>query len=559
MAETNPRSAGRSADNASYSAVITLGGSRLVFESEAGEDLGTYEGEHVRQRCIRVMRKDTALTVHFRPDAELARLEVVVELGRVWLDGTGIEPAHLLSGYSCEILRNGKPVATVKVPVHWWWSRWRWQSAARPVVRKPAELIRKKLLAPYGRTGLYGAPVTARAVPWQGPMDTAGLATAMSSPGDRPEIGLLTEYQADFVISGTPAALTSLLSQGEACGSMPIHWRDEHTGAMVDVYQYPALSADAGGSPRLPYVPEPSVPPGLPGAGRKDPRYFGVEQSHTPPAAYVPYILTDDPYYLEELEALATMAICRSSFHRRSRRLPGLVYPGETRAFAWSVRSLFELGAVAPANPPKWLRDRDYWRRCVADNLTYMRLFMASPARVHKVFRAFTRPDMISGWQNSYVALVLGMGVRLGYEDWREAYLWFLHSVTQLCNGKSGWNRQWPAPYYFHPIQTWKKTGSMTLVPDTHLDDVTDASWADAWRGFKDENKIDDTGWDGHTLMQNQSGPIYYLYLRACLAMATHFGVPEAKDCYNFIAAELPASLQHFKVPGNARWSIDPA
>jgi hypothetical protein len=97
----------------------------------------------------------------------------------------------------------------------------------RPVVRDPAELIRRKLLPPYGRSGLYGAPVSERTVAWRGPMDTAGLTTAMASGGDRPEIGLFTEYQADFIINGAPAALTSLLSQGEACGSMPIHWRDE--------------------------------------------------------------------------------------------------------------------------------------------------------------------------------------------------------------------------------------------------------------------------------------------------------------------------------------------
>jgi hypothetical protein len=77
-----------------YSVVIKLDGHRFTFEELAGEDLGTYEGEFVRQRCIRVTRDDSPLTVYFRPAAELARLEVVVELGRIWLEGTSFTPAH---------------------------------------------------------------------------------------------------------------------------------------------------------------------------------------------------------------------------------------------------------------------------------------------------------------------------------------------------------------------------------------------------------------------------------------------------------------------------------
>jgi hypothetical protein len=128
-----------------------------------------------------------------------------------------------------------------------------------------------------------------------------------------------------------------------------------------------------------------------------------------------------------------------------------------------------------------------------------------------------------------------------------------------VCNGKSGWSRQWPTPYYFHPIRDWKKRGTIGLVPDTNLDDVTAPSWAEAWRDFKVENHIDDAGWDGHTLMQNQSGPIYYIYLRASLAMATHLEIPEARECHRYLASELPAALAHYRSTGNARWSINPA
>jgi hypothetical protein len=537
---------------ADFSVVISLGDRRFTYNSADGEDLGNYEGEFVRQRCIRVMRRDTALTVYFRPDVELDRLEVVVELGRCWLADSEIKAAHIIEPYSCEILHAGKVIAVVNVPVHFWWSRWRWQSAPRPVIRTAAQLREKKLVLPYGRSGLFGAPPTGRAIVAGGPMDSAGLDTAMASTGDRSEIGPFTEYQAEFLISGGLAALSSLLAQGEACGSMPIHWRDERTGAVVDVFQYPGLSCDSSGAPMLPAAENP-------GPVRSDRRLFEVDQSHTPSPAYLPYLLTDDPYFLEEMEGLATMAICLQSYHRRLYNRPGLVYLGQTRSFAWSIRTLFQLGAVAPEHPPKWLKNREYWRRCLADNHAVMKMFMASPAKIHRIFRAFPFSQFLSGWQNSFVAIALAMGVWMGFEEWREPYYWFIQVQTQMCNGKSGWSRQWPTPYYFHPVVTYEQLGAMGLVPDGRLDSVTASSWADAWEFFKKENKIDDGGWDGHTLMQNQTGPVYYLYLRASLAMATHLKVSEAKECYDYIAGELPGQMAKFHVDGNARWSIDPA
>jgi hypothetical protein len=537
---------------AEFSALVMLGDRRFVFNSADGEDLGTYDGEFVRQRCIRVMRHDTALTVYFRPDVALDRLEVVVELGRCWLTGTDLKAAHITEPYTCEIRRGDTTIATVKVPVHWWWSRWRWQSAPRPVVRSAAQLREKRLVPPYGRSGLFGAPPTERPILAAGPMDTAGLLTAMASPGERSEIGLFTENQADFLITGNTAALASLLAQGEACGSMSIHWRDEHTGAVVDVFDHPSLSAGPGGHPELPGAENDQV-------ARTDQRYFRVEQSHTPSPAYLPYLLTDDPYFLEEMEGLATMAICRSTYHRDLFKRPGLVYLGETRAFAWSIRAVFQLAAVASERPPRWLKARAYWRRCLADNRAVMEIFMASPARIHRIFRAFPVSTLVSGWQNSYVAVALAMGVWLGFEEWREPYQWFIHATTEMCNGKSGWNRQWPTPYYFFPILTSHKLGTVGLIPDSHLDDETVATWKDAWDLFKRENNIDDHGWDGHTLMQTQSGPTYYLYLRGSLAMATHLKAPEAKACYDYIAAELPTQMAKFRATGLARWSIDPA
>jgi hypothetical protein len=556
MAKTGAGSAagGLRRTDRSYAAIITLGGARFVFDSAAGEDLGAYAGDFVRQGCIRVMRKDTPLTVYFRPDIGLARLEVVVELGRIWLEGTGFAAAHITTPYTCEIRHNGRAVAMVRVPYHWWFSRWRWQSAPRPIVRSRAQLLEKRLAVPYGRSGLYGGGRGPREVEWSGPMDTAGIDTYMPATGDRADIGLLTEHQAAYFITGSSAALASLLAQGEACGTMPIHWRDERTGALVDVYEHPRIGADKEGRPRIGLAPRPR----LSGPGsRFDPRYIVYDTAHAPAASYLPFVLTDDPFFLEELEAQGSFAILQHAWFRNLYHLPGLALPGQPRAFAWGMRSLFQLGVVAPEKPPRWLMGRHYWRRCIADNLAFARLYMKSPARVHRIFRAFPQSNPVYPWQGSYLAVALGAGVWMGQEDWRDFYRWYYASVTPLCNGRSGWNREWPTPYYFR-VMRLPNTHKVMLVQDTALDNETAASWGEAWAWYKNDYNIDDNGWDGHSLMHKQ-GPAYILSLRGSLALATHLDVPEAKQCYDYIAGQLPAWMARFGHHGDYRWSINPA
>jgi hypothetical protein len=554
MPQTNLRAAAQVARSAEpgYIAIISLGGSRLVFDSAAGEDLGAYEGEYVRQRCIRVMRDDSPLTVYFRPDVGLARLEVVVELGRVWLDGTGFQPAHIATPYTCEIQYRGRTIATVNVPYHWWWARWRWQSAPRPIVRSPAVLLQKRLIVPYGQSGLYGGE-HAREAEWSGPMSTAGIYTYMPGVGDRPDIGLVTEIQGQYLVNGSSAALSSLLAQGEACGTMPIHWRDEHTGAIIDAFQYPRMSADELGKPRLPTL----RPPRLTGPhSGLDQRYIVYDTSHAPAASFLPFVLTDDPFLLEELEAQGTFAIMQHTWFRNLYHLPGLVHPGQPRGFGWGIRSLFQLGVVAPEKPPRWLKERDYWRRCLADNLTLARLYMQSPARVHRIFRAFTVSSKIYPWQNSYVAVVLGTGVWMGYTEWRDFYYWFCNGITQMCDGKSGWNQEWPTPYKYYPIRPHRD--ALHLVPDRSRDGQTAASWGEMWAWFKEDNKLD-SALNGGPFMPKLHGPAYLLYLRGCLALMTHLGVPGAKKYYDYIAGQVPGWLARTHHHGNCRWSIDPA
>src|SRR5262249_53904888 len=150
------------------------------------------------------------------------------------------------------------------------------------------------------------------------------------TPGDRRELGPLTLPQSDYILLGTPLAKSSMIAQAESSGTMPIHVRDENTGAWLDNQAHPYGGFINSGAPGFP-IPNTSFP-------RLnddwDHNCFGMETSHSPSLTYAPYLFTDDPYYLEELQAMALFNIIDENYHPPIQKLPGLVNPGETRGTA---------------------------------------------------------------------------------------------------------------------------------------------------------------------------------------------------------------------------------
>ena len=136
--------------------VIRAASGETVYEEAGAENMGDYvdpEGAFV-QRCFRAPRQDDALpglTVWFRPDADGSRQEVVVELGVPLV--AGLTPANL-GAYTAEVWDDDTLVATIEIPSHPWYARWRWQSAPRPVRVSRETLIAEGKVPHYDGTVL---------------------------------------------------------------------------------------------------------------------------------------------------------------------------------------------------------------------------------------------------------------------------------------------------------------------------------------------------------------------------------------------------------------------
>jgi hypothetical protein len=556
-------------------------GTSRTFSQAAATDAGDYIGQFVHQKCF--MMRDAEWTVFFRPDADRSRDEIVVERGKMWL-APGESPTHIFEPYNATILKDGKRIAEVTVPRHWWMARWRWQSSPRPIRRSLRDLIAMKAICPLGKAALYGAKPLQTMIKWQGPMGTGGMQTGLGVAGERPEIGPITEYQAAYLLDGNADVLTTIMTQAEAVGSYPVWARDEKTGSLVDVYNVPDITFNYSGNT----IPQPPIPKDAQGQVLNG--FFVVETAHIPSPTYVPWLLTDDPYFYEGMEIIGNFCVLFSDYHRAAQKLPGLVYPGETRAWGWGMREIFRLGAFAPEISPSWLKPRAYWRKIAADNLTYTRQYMESPAKVQRIFRAFTRSDDVAPWNSAFVMSSLGWAVWSGfYPEWSEFTRWFAGGLLPFVNGNSGWDRRWPAPYYvaflnMRDLGLGKEPPGSLAIIDASWDARTPDSWGEAWKLFpkwlaapstgfsaspqvldpsrwSDPNKVYENGVDSpYSIVKGApSGPTYTLILCGALAFAALARVPGAKEARDWLHSKIPAVCASYGATGFYKWSFQPA
>jgi hypothetical protein len=128
---------------------------------------------------------------------------------------------------------------------------------------------------------------------------------------------------------------------------------------MLDVFQYPRASSYD------PYNgdPEPYIPSQVGDGGG-----ITLDTSHEPDLAYVPFLLTGDPYALEELQAAVTYNYVTLPPGAKATYNMG----GALRAHAWSLRAMARAARITPDAVPQWLHPRGYFRKLLDGNRDYV-------------------------------------------------------------------------------------------------------------------------------------------------------------------------------------------
>ncbi|HET7086100.1 MAG TPA: hypothetical protein VFI23_15095 [Rhizomicrobium sp.] len=504
---------------------VELDGQTYRFDSASGADLGPYsdpQGQFV-QDCIRVDHPQLPLSVFIRPDRGSDRLEVVFESGRLW-GGAG-EPRPL-NKYRARIFRGSTSLASVDVPPHYWFARWRWQSKPRPIRANPAQLM-DQWLVPRLSEQLRPRSDTFRPIEIFAPMGVANLLPYMPSSGERPEIGLLTEYQAQYLCNGNDTALNILLAQAEAAGTFPWIMRDEKTNGPLDTLAYPRVTTyQQGGDPFI----------------RTINQAVTADAAHQPALTYVPYLLTGDPYYLEQLQFQASFNVVWRPWAARYRTT-------QIRGEAWSLRTWAQAARITPAQVPKWLLPQSHWQKLLDSYLAaYLKNFVANPEAPYAIFRTTeqgfgdNRGGLLAGtygypWQDEMLTAVIGWTVLMGHSSWRPVFEWKIGSTIARTNGQTGWLRADCTTY--------------NIVLRTSPDAPWVKSWKEAWDLTAAAFKLTVSDPDRLDLSQ-----IYYFpYTYGALVLAKHLEIPGAGPCLDWANGELSRAVAN-KHPLPFKWAL---
>lgn len=214
-----------------------------------------------------------------------------------------------------------------------------------------------------------------------GPMGVGRFAAGMGATGGRPEIGIAPDCYAATVLTMDKRAKELMLASAECAGSWSVHRRDDSDGPArgrpLDVIHF--QSASLQGNPNdtinpltklreklYSYTPNPASITAAYPYNVLSASLNKEDSSHQAAFAYLPYLLTGDFYYLEELHFWCHYNLYCSNPHYRGLHR-GLLKSDQLRGQGWSMRTLFQAAAITPDDHPSKAAFR-YW---VAENLAF--------------------------------------------------------------------------------------------------------------------------------------------------------------------------------------------
>lgn len=511
---------------------ITYDAVEAWFQADEGigrDDWTDKRGAFVQGRIDTFNELLPAFLVQFRPDRDNDRVEIVFELG----DTTVGAIAANMSAYTATIYEDDEVLACIEVPEHYWYSRWRWESAPRPIVADIEALQAEGLLPRFDTSLATTRPLAPDRV--YTPMGLAGLTAYGPTTGERDEIGLVTEAQAEYLRG--EALPGSLFAQAEASGTLPWHYRNETGGGIFDfkaheqatVY-YPAT------------IPTCASP-------------VQCDTAHEPPLAYVPFLLTRDPYYLEELQFAATYNVICAVPGQRGNFCIGFAL----RAHAWALRVLAQCARVTPDDAPGWVQPRAYWQEWLDQERAWMltRYVNATAPPFNEVpYKDFhfmvdaqgspattTLPGGTynSVWMEDYEAAVLGHVVQMGHADWQPILEWKMANTIARTDGKSGWARA--------------KTTLYSLVLRETDKSPYAADWSAVWDLNVQMQPPEFADFDDPDTIPPGASLTYASYTMSALALAATLGVEGAVDAHAWLREQV-VNNSDAGVYIDRKWSI---
>jgi hypothetical protein len=200
--------------------------------------------------------------------------------------------------------------------------------------------------------------------------------TYFPSAGGRGDIGLFPRWYVRYLYTFDPSLYGVMLGDAAVSGYVPVHYRESlpgrlySSGAAADSFGRP-LSIDARPTFRTANQNQDIKPPdALPPVGPATMGGWTVDLAHQPSFAFIPYLITGDWYFLEELYFWAAYDLARGNpgttqaYHRHV-TWGILNNDQEIRGVAWALRNLAHAALAAPDGTP----EKAYFTEKLTNNL----------------------------------------------------------------------------------------------------------------------------------------------------------------------------------------------
>ena len=353
-----------------------------------------------------------------------ARVDVTVE--NAW----AYEPNPQNVTYDAEVMVRGAVVYSKPGLTHFHHSRWRkmfwWGGDASQayVKHNTAYLIASRALPNYDQSVVVAESALAGyQKSWTGtaiePMGVGMALPYMPATGGRNDLGILPGWAASYLLSMDARAKQVTLGTADLAGSWSMHYRDKNTDRPVSLIDYPYMTIlGTAGDTKNPATKLQEVfPKCAVGGSCKSP--YSHDTSHQPGFAYLPYLVTGDYYYLEELQFWAMYNVFQSNPGYR-KNINGLLSSGQVRGQAWSMRTLAEATYITPDSD----RLKAHFSRVLKSNLDWFNATYTNNAAAN-VFGVidsagavvYNSSRGIAPWQDDFFTSAIGHAAELGFSD----------------------------------------------------------------------------------------------------------------------------------------------
>ncbi|WP_426194722.1 hypothetical protein [Massilia sp. DWR3-1-1] len=361
-----------------------------------------------------------------------ARVDMTIE--NAW----AFEPNVQNFTYDVVASTNGNAVYSKAALTHLHHSRWRklfWWNGSEPqinVKHNTAYLISTRAVPNYDQTQLPNeAGLTELKARWTGtsvePMGVGFAMPYMPTTGGRPDIGILPSWSTMYLLSMDSRAKGVTLGTADLAGSWSIHYRDKITGRPVTVADYPYMTIAGRSTDTLnPNTGKWESFPGCAAEGLCD-TPNAQDTSHQPNFAYLPYLVTGDYYYLEELLFWTTYNTFESNPNYRQFS-KGLYFDNQVRAQAWSMRTAAEAAYIVPDADTM----KAHLTTIVNNNLDWYNTTYVNTPATSNMLGALTNGyaysylyDLgIAPWQDDFFTSAVGHVLELGFTKAKPILQW---------------------------------------------------------------------------------------------------------------------------------------